>query len=218
MIRLNPSECRMLGVLVEKAHTSSVYPLSLNAAADGCNQKSNRDPVVNYDEQIVLRALEGLQGKRLVYFAETLGARVTKFRHNARETLGVEEHELLVLTELLLRGPQTAAELRMRASRMRPIESVEVVHEALRNLMDRPEPLVQRIPGGRAERFAQLLCPDLHSLAEPTGAPVAGGEPAPDATGRLERLETEVARLRGIVERLADALGAGDILNPPGDQ
>jgi uncharacterized protein YceH (UPF0502 family) len=174
MIQLNPSECRVLGVLVEKAHTSSTYPLSLNAATDGCNQKSNRDPVLNYDEQVVLRALEGLQGKRLVYFADALGARVTKFRHNARETLGVEEHELLVLTELLLRRPQTAAELRARASRMRPMEAVEVVHDALRNLMDRPEPLVQRIPGGRAERFAQLLCPALHSLAEPAGDRSAG--------------------------------------------
>ena len=213
MIQLNPSECRVLGVLVEKAHTSSAYPLSLNAAVDGCNQKSNRDPVVNYDEQAVLRALEGLQGKRLVYFAETLGARVTKFRHNAREALGVEENELLVLTELLLRGPQTAAELRMRASRMRAIESVEVVHEALRALMERPEPLVQRIPGGRAERFAQLLCPELHSLAEPAGAAMT--EPTPEAAGRLERLEAQVARLTGIVERLAKSLGAEDMLNPP---
>ncbi|MCY2932006.1 MAG: DUF480 domain-containing protein [Planctomycetota bacterium] len=218
MIQLNPSECRVLGVLVEKAHTSSAYPLSLNAATDGCNQKSNRDPVVAYDEQAVMQALDGLRDKRLAIFADSLGARVTKFRHNAREALGLAEGELLVLTELLLRGPQTAAELRTHASRMRPLESVEVVQEALRTLMDRPEPLVQRIPGGRAERFAQLLCPALHSLAEPPASANDSPVATPDAADRIARLETEVARLRDSLERLAAALGAADILNPPDPQ
>jgi uncharacterized protein YceH (UPF0502 family) len=230
MIHLNPTEARVLGVLVEKAHTSSGYPMSLNAVTDGCNQKSNRNPVVNFDEDRVLAALDSLRAKQLVLFADMLGSRVTKFRHNTREVLGASENELLVLVELLLRGPQTAAELRLHASRMRPVESVDAVHEALRTLIERPEPFAQRIPGGRAERFVQLLCPDLHSLAQPAGStgilPASGmgvspavspdqqiqPGPGPDVTDRLAKLESQVADLRRIIERLADALGASDIL------
>ena len=109
MIHMTPTEARVLGVLVEKAHTSSGYPMSLNAVTDGCNQKSNRNPVVNFDEDRVLAALDSLRAKQLVLFADMLGSRVTKFRHNTREVFGVSENELLVLVELLLRGPQTAA-------------------------------------------------------------------------------------------------------------
>lgn len=226
MIHLDPTECRVLGVLVEKAHTSSGYPMSLNAATDGCNQKSNRHPVVNYDEDRVMRALDGLRDKRLVVFADTLGSRVTKFRHNTRETLGVGDDALVVLAELLLRGPQTAGELRARASRMRPLDSLETVRAALQELMERPEPLVQRIPGGRAERFAQLLCPGLHPIEEPAyeaadseprgHASADGSMPhAPagtDLPNRVTQLENEVAGLRRIVTRLANALGETDIL------
>jgi uncharacterized protein len=226
MIHLDSTECRVLGVLVEKAHTSSGYPMSLNAATDGCNQKSNRHPVVNFDEDCVMRALDGLRDKRLVVFADTLGSRVTKFRHNTREVLGVGDNALVVLVELLLRGPQTAGELRARASRMRPLESLETVRAALQELMERPEPLVQGVPGGRAERFAQLLCPDLHPIDEaayPSAehGPDSGG-PSQAATGtqttqasvpdRVARLEGEVADLRRILARLANALGAADIL------
>jgi uncharacterized protein YceH (UPF0502 family) len=221
MIQLDPTECRVLGVLVEKAHTSSGYPLSLNAATDGCNQKSNRHPVVTFDEDRVMLALDRLRAKGLVVFADSLGSRVTKFRHNARETLGVDDAELVLLAELLLRGPQTAAELRMRASRMQPLESPEVVQAALGRLMDRPEPMVQRVPTPRADRYAQLLCPGLHPLdaAPPGEAPgaeggeVPGGPAAPD---RLAAVEAQVLELRQIVERLAAALGATDILKPPG--
>jgi uncharacterized protein len=233
MIQLDPTECRVLGVLVEKAHTSSAYPLSLNALVDGCNQKSNRHPLVNFDEDRILAALDRLRERKLVFFADTLGSRVTKFRHNAREALGVDDQELAILAELLLRGPQTAGELRARASRMQPLESLDVVRAALQRLIDRPEPLVQRIPGGRAERFAQLLCPKLHPLEEPgypqaeaeggqrsgvavsgtgTGGPVEG---APSVVDRLSAVEAQVSELRRIVERLAESLGASDILKPP---
>jgi uncharacterized protein len=219
MVHLNPTECRVLGVLVEKAHTSSGYPMSLNAATDGCNQKSNRQPLVNFEEDRVMEALDTLRGKGLVVFADTLGSRVTKFRHNAREVLGVGDNPLVILVELLLRGPQTPGELRSRASRMRPLESLEAVQEALQTLMDRPEPLVRRIPGGRAERFAQLLCPNLHPIDE-TACPSAdqphpGEKPLPpqaDVADRLARLEAEVSGLRQMLERLAGALGATDIL------
>jgi len=229
MIQLNATECRILGVLVEKAHTSSGYPMSLNALTDGCNQKSNRHPVVNFDEDRVMQALDTLRGKGLVIFADSLGSRVTKFRHNTREVLGVDDHELVVLVELLLRGPQTAGELRARASRMKPLESIEYVREVLERLITRPEPMVQRLPGGRAERFAQLLCPHLHPLDEPVyageeegAAPRSSGASAPSAGGagaaggqadRIAALETQVADLRRIIERLADSLGAKDLLN-----
>jgi uncharacterized protein YceH (UPF0502 family) len=207
-------------VLVEKAHTSSGYPMSLNALTDGCNQKSNRYPIVNFDEDRVMQALDNLRTKGLVMFADSLGSRVTKFRHNTREVLGVDDNELVVLVELLLRGPQTAAELRARASRMRPLESQDVVRDALRTLMERPEPMVQRIPGGRAERFAQLLCPNLHPLDEPetmSAEPSGGAQPAPaHAPDRLAHLESEVSELRRIVERLAHELGVTDIFKPPG--
>jgi hypothetical protein len=229
MIQLDPIECRVLGVLVEKAHTSSAYPLSLNALADGCNQKSNRHPVVNFDADRILAALDRLRGKSLTIFADTLGSRVTKFRHNAREALGVDDQELAILAELLLRGPQTAGELRARASRMQALETLDVVRAALQRLIDRPEPLVQRIPGGRAERFAQLLCPNLHPLDDPAypapeaPAPAVGAAGtsgpalvgAPGATDRLAALESQVAELRRIIEHLAESLGASDILKPP---
>lgn len=218
MVHLDPTECRVLGVLVEKAHTSSGYPMSLNGLTDGCNQKSNRQPVVNFDEDRVMQALDSLRTKGLVMFADSLGSRVTKFRHNTREVLEVDDNELVVLVELLLRGPQTAAELRMRASRMRPLESQDVVRDALQKLMDRPEPMVQRIPGGRAERFGQLLCPNLHPLDEPEATPASpsgGGElPHAGASDRLARLESEVSELRQIVERLANELGVTDIFKP----
>ncbi len=216
MLQLDPTESRVLGVLVEKAFTSSGYPMSLNALTDGCNQKSNRHPLVNWDEDRVLAALDSLRAKGLVIFADTMGSRVTKFRHNSREVLGLGEHELVILTELLLRGPQTAGELRARAQRMQPLENLDVVRAALTRLMERPEPLVQRIPGGRAERFAQLLCPKLHPLEESAATPDVPASPAasPD---RLERLEQEVAGLRQMIQRLAEALGASDILNPPAE-
>lgn len=223
MVHLDPTECRVLGVLVEKAFTSSAYPMSLNALAAGCNQKSNRHPVVNFDEDRVLQALDRLRAKGLVVFADTLGSRVTKFRHNSREVLGVGDAELVILVELLLRGPQTPGELRARASRMHPLESLDVVHAALKTLMDRPEPFVHRIPGGRVERFVQLLCPTLHPIDEPAGAlgePLPSGAESsplasPGAADRLAALEAQVAELRRIVERLAEALGATDILKPP---
>ena len=219
MIQLTSTECRVLGVLVEKAHTSSGYPMSLNAATDGCNQKSNRHPVVNFNEDRVMEALDRLRDKGLVVFADTLGSRVTKFKHNVREVLGVGDNALVILVELLLRGPQTLGELRARASRMRPLDSLETVQEALRDLMDRPEPLVRRIPGGRAERFVQLLCPNLHPMDEaaaPSPEQPHAAESAPPQAGvaeRLARLEAEVSDLRQTLGRLAHALGAADLLD-----
>lgn len=227
MIYLDQEESRVLGVLVEKAHTSSGYPMSLNAITVGCNQKSNRDPVVNFDEDRVMAALDRLRSKGLVLFADTLGSRVTKFRHNSRDVLAVDDNELVVLAELLLRGPQTASELRIHASRMRPLEAADV-QAALDKLMNREEPLAATTSGQRAQRFAQLLCPALNAIARSTDAApeqldeataVQGSNPAATAADadRLTRLEAEIAAVRAMLHRLADALGASEILNPPGE-
>lgn len=223
MIELDPDECRVLGVLVEKAHTvASQYPMSLNAVTTGCNQKSNRDPVMAFDEDRLVAALESLREKKLVLFADTVGSRVMKYRHNAREVLQVGTGELVVLTELLLRGPQTAGEIRTRASRMHPLGPLEELRNLLRHMMERDEPLIRRIPpvpGSRAERYVQLLCPELHPIEPATGtsgdvvAPAAEADPR--LADRVERLEAEVARQRRALERLALALGEPDVLSSP---
>src|SRR4051794_40125390 len=123
MIELTPDESRVLGVLVEKAFTTpDQYPLSLNSLTSGCNQKNNRDPVLNMSEDQVFDAVESLRSKGLVIRIEAgAGSRVHRFKHNAIDTLHVRSTELAILAELLLRGPQTHGELRGRASRMQPM-------------------------------------------------------------------------------------------------
>ncbi len=237
MVHLTADECRVLGVLVEKAHTvATQYPMSLNSLVTGCNQKSNRNPVININEDRVVKSLESLRDKHLVLFADTAGSRVMKYRHNCRETLEVGTNELVVLTELLLRGPQTAGEIRTRASRMHPLGSLEELGNLLKFMMDRDEPLIRSVqpaPGSRAGRFAQLLCPHLHRLDEPSShvapppatvpvaqaSPVAPVAPVVPAVGesalisRVEMLEGDVVRLRRALEQMADALGETDILD-----
>src|SRR3954471_3407198 len=170
MIQLSPDESRVLGVLVEKATTTpEQYPLSLNAVVNGANQKNNRDPVLTMEEGAAFEALEGLRAKGLVVRVDMAGSRVNKYRHQAGEALHVRAAERAVLAELLLRGPQTLGELRGRASRMHPLESLDVVKNALRGLSVRDEPLVRDLPpspGSRAERYAQLLCPEAHAVPE----------------------------------------------------
>ncbi|MCA9285329.1 MAG: DUF480 domain-containing protein [Phycisphaerales bacterium] len=222
---LTPDECRVLGVLVEKSLTTPAqYPLSLNGVVVGSNQKNNRDPLLNLDEESCLRALDGLRAKNLVREVSMTGSRVQKYRHVARDGLAVSTSELVLLAELLLRGPQTVGELRGRASRMHELESVEAVDALLHGLMDRPEPLVRRVaavPGTRADRFAQLLCPDLHpieaappvraahapprpSSADQPSAPVAA-HALDELRGRVDRLEHQVNELHRLLESLTAA-------------
>ena len=232
MVHLTPDECRVVGVLVEKAHTvASQYPMSLNSIVVGSNQKSNRLPLMHIDEDRAVRALEGLRDKHLVLFADTAGSRVMKYRHNCREALEVGTSELVIVTELLLRGPQTAGEIRTRASRMHQLGTLAEVQNLLKFMTERDDPLIQMVapaPGSRAQRYGQLLCPKLHRLeegdgagqavAEPaTAAPAASAAPAPGAmsalAGRVEMLEGDVLRLRRVIEHLAGALGETDILS-----
>ncbi len=218
-ISLNSHEARIFGVLVEKAFTTpDQYPLSLNATANGSNQKSNRDPVVDFSEAEVRIALQGLRMKGLVGGASSSGSRVEKFRHNGRETLKVDERQLATLAELLLRGPQTAGELRTRAKRMRDIPSLDVMAEVLEQLTERG--YVRSLPGGRATRYTQRLCASLHpdgDDAPATAAPTVATRPAPtaeppparaDLGARVAELESKVASLESKVERLLEELGA----------
>jgi uncharacterized protein len=217
MLELKPDECRVLGVLIEKALTvPGQYPLSVNALAQGCSQKNNRDPVVEYTDDRALAAVDGLRAKSLALEVHLTGSRVIKFRHTIQDALGIRVADEALLAELMLRGPQTLGELRGRASRMHAFESLEAVQAVLDQLMQRPEPLVKRLPpapGTRAERFAQLLCPTLHPLDLPTslsgtaGVGDAGMSRAaqPADTGLAERvakLEAEVAELRGRLDQL----------------
>lgn len=218
MIQLTADECRVLGVLVEKAQTTpGQYPLTLNGLVLGCNQKNNREPVTELSEDAVLTALDGLRAKALVREAMLSGSRVAKYRHIARETLAVSTEELVVLAELLMRGAQSVGELRGRASRMHPLESLDSVQVVLDGLAGRAEPLVAKVapaPGTRAVRYAQLLCPGLHPLDAP-GAPVESpGVNASfgDLAGRVERLEEQVAALRRAVRELSGVAGIPDPL------
>ncbi|MDZ4755441.1 MAG: DUF480 domain-containing protein, partial [Phycisphaerae bacterium] len=194
---LLPDECRVLGTLIEKAQTTpNQYPLTLNALVNGVNQKSNRWPLVTIGEDRALHAIDGLRSKGLIREVSMAGARVEKFRHIAREALQIGTNEVVILAELLLRGPKTVGEIRGRASRMHPFDTIEGTQTILDGMANGEQPLVREVPpvaGSRAKRWAQLLCPDLHPLD------AAGPEDADDAasdnrhvgaSGREDRLRT----------------------------
>lgn len=207
MLRLAPHECRVLGVLVEKALTvPAQYPLTLNSIVVGSNQRNNRDPVTDLDEERVLAALDSLRAKGLVHEVSLTGSRVPKYRHLAREVLSVSTAELVLLAELLLRGPQTAGELRSRAGRMHPLESMEVVGSLLDSLRTREVPLVEElapIPGTRAARFRQMLCPDLHPIDAAAPAPSrASTEEDGGMLARVAELERRLEAVEGELRQL----------------
>ena len=218
MVALTADEARVLGVLIEKSTTTpEQYPLSLNAVVAGANQKNNRDPVMSMSEDAAFDALESLRSKGLVVRIEAgAGSRVHRFRHNATDTLHIRAGELAILAELLLRGPQTQGELRGRASRMHPLETLDVVRDMLRALGERPEPLVHQLPpqpGSRAEQYVQLLAPDAHEVeiaptaCAPSDARPSAGPPDAGLSERVTKLEAEVAELRQALQKLAASLG-----------
>ena len=213
---LSPLEARVLGVLVEKQHTvADSYPLSLNALVLGCNQKTARDPVIAATDAEVLVAIDGLKALALV--VEVSGSRVARFEHNFKRVLGVPGQSEALLTLLMLRGPQTAAELRASTERLHRFADISAVEGFLDELAVREPPLVVRLPrapGAREPRWAHLLCGPVD--ATQTGAAGADrrGEAgqSQEAQARIERLESEVALLRASVEQLCRELG----LSPPG--
>jgi uncharacterized protein len=198
----DPVEIRVLGCLIEKQRTTpDVYPLSLNALRGACNQTTNRDPVVSYDEETVRAAMRRLDQKRWARLASGPGSRAIKFRHLLDEALGVSDPELAILAVLMLRGPQTPGELKARTERMQQFPSIAEVHETLDGLIQRD--LVARLPrrpGQKEERYAQLLGGEAADAAWAAETVRADGGDHLEA--RLRRLEEEVAALRQEVESL----------------
>jgi len=174
-IELTPVEARVIGSLIEKQITTpDQYPLSLNALVNACNQKSNRDPVLELDERAVQQTVDDLGRKHFVIQKSGFGSRVPKYQHRFCNTeygtLKLDPHELAIVCELLLRGPQTPGELRSRAARMAPFSDVSEVEAALTRLSERPDgPFVVRLarePGRRDSRYAHLFSGEVTSAAE----------------------------------------------------
>ena len=214
---LSPLQLRILGTLVEKQHTvPDSYPLSLNALVLGCNQKSARDPLMSVSDAEVLGALDALKARNLVI--ESSGNRVMRYEHNVARVLRVPSQSVAILAALMLRGPQTSAELRANTERLHRFADISAVEGFLDELAARPEdaggPLVARLPrapGAREARWAQLLGGPVEAPA-----PRAGGEAAAEPIGAGElaalradqqRLQQELVLLRAQVQRLAAELG-----------
>ena len=199
---LNPVETRVLGSLIEKDITTpDYYPLSLNALVNACNQKNNRDPVMNLDEDVVRQALHSLQEKRLAGPAGGADSRVLKYEHRLQEAFNFDRREIAVMCVLLLRGPQTPGELRGRTERMYRFEALDEVNSTLQHLMQREPPLVKmlaRQPGTKEARFGQLLSKEAETWeAAPPVSTVVSGD-----SYRIAELEQEVSRLRDEVGQL----------------
>jgi uncharacterized protein YceH (UPF0502 family) len=197
-ILLSDIEARVLGCLVEKEITTpEYYPLSLNALVHACNQKSNRDPLMNLEEAAVRQALRSLADQTLARSASG-DSRVAKYEHRLSDTFNFTRPETAILCELLLRGPQTPGELRSRAERMHPFEDLSVVQSTLKHLMEREPPLVKvlpRQPGNKEPRYVHLLSGDVEVREAPPviEASVAVGTVE---TTRIAELEREVADLQ----------------------
>ena len=203
---LNVVEVRVLGSLVEKEMaTPEYYPLTLNALVNACNQKSNRDPAVNYDEDTVADAIDSLREKGMAAVITGAGMRVPKFRERLSEKLNLGRRELAILCELMVRGPQTVGELRDRAGRLHPFSDTDEVESVLQRLIEwQPEPLAVRLPrqpGTKEPRTAQLL-----SGPSAAASPASSAEPEIPRLGRLAELEAEVRALREEVRTLAERL------------
>ena len=166
---LSEVETQVLGSLVEKELTTpEYYPLSLNALVNACNQKSNRDPMMNLDEEAVHDALRALEKTGLAGPADNMVSRVSKYEHRLQEAYNFTRHETALLAELLLRGPQTPGELRSRADRMHKFDDLGIVMSTLQRLMKREPPLVKvlpRQPGTKEARYAHLLSGDVEAPA-----------------------------------------------------
>jgi uncharacterized protein YceH (UPF0502 family) len=221
MSGLSAAETRVLGCLLEKQRTTpEQYPLSLNALRLACNQSTNRDPVVAYDEATIRDALHRLERRRLVRFAS--GSRAAKYRHLIEEVLPLDEGERAVMTVLMLRGAQTPGELKQRTERMHPFAELGGVHETLERLIGRE--LVRRLdrrPGQKEERYEQLLqgeeedeglgvsvaAPGQPAAASANGAEAGGAapvslEPSPAAAAPSEGLQSQVSELQELSERV----------------
>lgn len=204
MIELDAVEVRILGCLVEKEITTpEYYPLTLNALLNACNQRSNRDPVVSFDEDDVSAGLESLKHKQLLSTLTGGGNRVPKYGHRLQERLNFGRREVALLCELMLRGPQTIGELKDRASRMHRFTDLEEVERCLRSLADRTDQsyvtLLPKQPGMKESRWGHLLSGEPSILEH---QPIASRGERPAQSDRVTQLEQEVANLRERLEAL----------------
>jgi hypothetical protein len=213
-IRLTPPEARVLGALIEKEVTTpEYYPLSLNALINACNQRSNREPVMDLDEEAVRLALHGLEDDGLAGRARSADGRVTKYEHWLGEAFNFSRAETALVCVLLLRGPQTPGELRGRTERMHRFEEIADVLAGLQKLVEREPSLavmLPRQPGTKESRYAHLLSGPVEAAAVATQIPAAfsyapspsSDVPAGDQDGRLAQLEATVAQLKNDLENL----------------
>ncbi len=218
-MEVGPVETRVLGCLVEKQRTTpDAYPLSLNALRLACNQATNRDPVVDYDDATIRAGLERLARKRWARMASGQGSRAPKYRHLLSETLGLPGDELSILAALMLRGPQTPGELKQRGERLHAFGDLRSVEGALERLIERRHVRrLERRPGQKEERYEQILGaseaarpsfePATEAIGEPASAAAERGSADQTLERRLARLEQEVASLREALEQLKEELG-----------
>jgi uncharacterized protein len=211
-------EIRVLGCLIEKQRTTpDAYPLTLNGLRLACNQSTNRDPVVRYEESDIRQALERLARRRFVRLASGHTTRATKYRHLLDDTLSLSDADLALLAVLMLRGPQTPGELKQRTERLHPFTDLAAIESGLDSLGERD--FVQRLdrrPGQKEERYRHLLAADEDGdepVAEPAPGPAAAAPQAAPATlsdplvERVEALENQLAELRAELAELRSELG-----------
>ncbi len=210
MMDFDPVEVRILGCLVEKQRTTpDQYPLSLNSLRLACNQTTNRDPVVKYDETTIREALHKLSQRRFSRLASGHTSRAYKFRHLLHEALGLDEEELAVLAVLLLRGAQTPGELKQRTERMQGFPDLPAVQDTLDRLVERDLVLrIARRPGQKEERYLHRLSEEAEGAppVEAPPEPLVPAPPRPRREDRIDRLETELGELRGELAKLREQL------------
>jgi hypothetical protein len=217
-VQVSAEGARIVGSLVEKQLTTpQQYPLTINSLVAACNQTSNREPVVDYDEEAVMSALDRLKEQRLVRFVlPSHGRTAVRYRHVLDETLALDPRQCAVLGVLLLRGPQTAGELRLRTERMVRFEGIDDIEHELEYMASRDEPLVANVgrrPGQKEERWECSLVPpslreEPHSDAPGTdGEHRAAAHPLEEMRNELTSLRAELAALRGDLDSLRHSLG-----------
>ena len=195
---LTDVEIRVLGSLVEKQLTTpEYYPLTLNALTAACNQKSNRDPVVSYDETTILAAVDSLRDKNLVYLFYGSSSRTVKYKHMLPSVFELSPPEVAVMAVLMLRGPQTLGEIRERTGRLHEFSGLGEVQETLDSLTRRDDPLISKLErqhGQKEARYAQLLGGEVK--AESFAVPRERTASSLNSDGRIEKLEREIEELR----------------------
>jgi uncharacterized protein YceH (UPF0502 family) len=199
-IELTSTEARVLGAFIEKELTTpDYYPLSPNSLTNACNQKSNRNPVMQLSESEVIETVESLRKKGLAMQSQDAGSRVIKFRHTLRERLYLEEDELAILAELLLRGAQTPGELRSRADRMATFADLEKVDKVLQELMAKEPPMVVKLNrqvGRKEHRYIHLLCGPVSEDPQQETSAATNQNLSEELAEEIREIKTELARLK----------------------